>query len=291
MKIAVASGKGGTGKTFVSTNLFCTFRHRGLFTSLTDCDAETPNSLIFFRAKRVNQTVVSEYRPVIDASKCLFCGQCYEYCTYNAIFYLPALQKIKLLNDLCHGCGACSVACQYDAITDSQTSVGEVSSYEFADEEDGCLIEAKMNVGVYSPVPVIKSAIKIALQQNAEVMIFDAPPGTSCSFIQTVYPVDYVILVTEPTPFGLSDLKQAVETLRELNKEFGVVINRAGIGNKDVYHYLNEESITLIGEIPFDKSIASCYSKGEIVIDQLSSVRTIFENIADKLIQYGNRDN
>lgn len=291
MKIAVASGKGGTGKTFVSTNLFCTFRLNGLSACLIDCDAETPNSLVFFRTKRINQTDVTEYRPVIDASKCVFCGQCYEYCNYNAIFYLPALNKIQLLSDLCHGCGACSVACKYDVITDSHKSVGEVSSYEFADDEGGCLIEAKMHVGVYSPIPVIKSAIKMAINQNTEIMIFDAPPGTSCSFIQTVYPADYVILVTEPTPFGLSDLKQAVDTLKELKKEFGVIINRAGIGNSDVYHYLNQESISLIGEIPFDKSIASYYSKGDIVINKLSSVRTIFEKIVDKLIQYGNSNN
>ncbi len=291
MKIAVASGKGGTGKTFVSTNLFCTLRLRGLSSCLIDCDAETPNSTLFFHTKTLDETDVTEYRPVIDASKCVFCGKCAEFCNYNAIFYLPALNKIQLLDDLCHGCGACAVACKYDAIIDSSTSVGKVTSYELAHEEGVCLFEAKMNIGVSSPVPVTKSAIKKAMQQDAEYLIFDAPPGTSCPFIQTVSYADYVVLVTEPTPFGLSDLKQAVDTLKELRKAYGVIINRSGIGNRDVYNYLNKESITLIGEIPFDKQIATSYSKGKIVINEISSVRMIFENIADKLILYGNSNN
>lgn len=269
MNIAVASGKGGTGKTFFSTNLYHSLRGMNYSVCLVDCDAEVPNSFIFFPVKKVKEYVVTEYRPVLDRTNCVLCGKCAEYCNYNAIFFLPAMNKIQLLDDLCHGCAACSVACDYSAIRDSYKFIGKVTSYK-TDEDGACMFEAKMTPGVSSPVPIIKSAVKMAkeqaVKQNIDYVILDSPPGTACPFIQTASHADFVILVTEPTPFGLSDLKQTVETLKTMNKEMGVVVNRAGIGNRDVYQYLEDESIPLLGEIPFDKEIALCYSEGKIAV-------------------------
>jgi MinD superfamily P-loop ATPase len=262
IRIAVASGKGGTGKTLLSTNLFHTLRVKGEHVTLVDCDAEEPNDLMFFSIQSsIRTTQVTQKVPVIDESKCNFCGKCHEYCSYNAIFIIPPSKIIKVMEDLCHGCGACTVACKHKAISEKDVLLGEVNVFQVS--ENASIIESRVKVGVYSPVSVIKKAIKIA--DNQSIVIFDSPPGTSCPFIQTVAKADYVILVTEPTPFGLSDLRQSVETLRTMYKECGVVVNRAGLGNRDVYKYLEQENIPLLMEIPFDREIAMAYSKGQLL--------------------------
>lgn len=289
MKIAVASGKGGTGKTFVSTNLFRTLQIMGTSVSLVDCDAEVPNAIAFFDAKRARRSSVEQYRPVIDPDKCRFCGRCADYCSYNAIFFVAEMGKIRLLEDLCHGCGACEVACLNYAIKESSVTIGEVNTYRVGGKK--LFVEGRMLPGMSSPVPVIKSAIRTAEKRKTDILIIDAPPGTSCPFIQTVAQADFVMLVTEPTPFGISDLRQAVETLKTMKKQFGVVINRAGIGNRKVYTYLEKENIPLLGDIPFDRDIACIYSEGLLVSDRMPQVKVLFENIANKLIQYGNSSN
>lgn len=288
MKIAIASGKGGTGKTFVSTNLFYVLQQQNIKVSLVDCDAEEPNDLLFFKGKKEKSFEVNQKVPVIDESKCIFCGKCNEYCNYNSIFILAPSKIIKVIEDLCHGCGACSVACMTDAITEKEVSLGTVSLYSVPRQSS--IIEARMRVGVFSPVSVIKAAIKAA--ENSEITILDAPPGTSCPFIQTIVAADYVVLVTEATPFGLSDLKQSVETLKTMNKRYAVIINRAGIGDNAVCEYLKQENIPLLMEIPFDKTIASYYSKGELITKFQSEIReqfiSLFNNIAK---EYGNSSN
>jgi len=207
IKIAVASGKGGTGKTFVATNIFYALMRKNFRAMLVDCDAEAPNSIAFFQTKLIKVSEVTQLVPVINIDSCIYCGKCREYCNYNAIFILPPMKIIQVIEDLCHGCGACSVACKYDAITEKPVSLGKVNLY--SNNGEPLFIEARMNIGVMSPVPIIKEAIK-NINNQAEIIILDSPPGTSCPFIQTVEPADYIILVTEPTPFGLSDLKQRV---------------------------------------------------------------------------------
>jgi len=261
-KIAIASGKGGTGKTFVATNIFYTLTNNQIDTVLVDCDAEAPNAVAFFNTKLISSTDVTQLVPVIDANKCTFCGKCHEYCNYNAIFILPPSKIINVIEDLCHGCGACSVACAYEAITEKPVSLGKVSAYSY--NKYHTIVESRMNIGVMSPVNVIKAAIKHINGQNV-IAVLDSPPGTSCPFIQTVERADYVILVTEPTPFGLSDLRQSVETLRTMNKDHGVIINRAGLGNNNVQEYLYYENIPLLLEIPYKKEIAELYSTGKLL--------------------------
>jgi MinD superfamily P-loop ATPase len=289
IKIAIASGKGGTGKTFVATNIFCTLLKNQIDAVLVDCDAEAPNAVAFFETKQTEAIEVTQLVPVINTSACTFCGKCHEYCNYNAIFILPPMKIINVIEDLCHGCGACSVACRYDAITEKPVSLGKVNLYS-----NNCkpsLIEARMNVGVMSPVPVIKAAVK-QINNQAEIAILDSPPGTSCPFIQTVASADYVILVTEPTPFGLSDLKQSVETLRKINIPCGVIINRTGMGDNEVLEFLYNENIPLLLEIPFKKEIAELYSRGKIVSETDSffekQLLAVVENIGT---QYGNSYN
>ena len=289
VKIAVASGKGGTGKTFISTNIFHSLLDNNVSAELIDCDAEAPNAIPFFNTDIQKAEEVNQHVPVIDTDICTFCGKCHDYCNYNAIFILPEVKVIKVIEDLCHDCGACYYACKYGAITEKSFPLGKITSN--LDESKNILIEAKMNIGVLSPVRVIQAAIKSSRDNNG-ITVLDSPPGTSCPFIQTVSAADYVILVTEPTPFGLSDLRQSVDTLRELGKPFGVIINRAGIGNDDVESYLTDEKIELLLEVPFSKDIASAYSKGLLISGNNKMFsRQLYEITMKIAKRYGNSNN
>lgn len=284
-KIAIASGKGGTGKTFISTNLFNVLQKRDFNIALVDCDAEEPNDREFIRGELQISQKVTQKVPVIDESKCTYCGKCKEYCNYNAIFFLKDTKMIKVLDELCHGCGACSVACGDNAIVEKDDILGSVNQYGVS--TNSALIEARMNVGVYSPVNVIKSAIKEA--NGFDIILLDSPPGTSCPFIQTVATADYVVLVTEPTPFGLSDLMQSVDTLKSMEKSCGVIINRADLGNKDIYDYLQLENIPLLMTVPFDKKIAVSYSNGELLTNLYPDWDLKFNQLYQTITkQYGN---
>jgi MinD superfamily P-loop ATPase len=285
IKIAVASGKGGTGKTFIATNIFNTLLKIKVDAVLVDCDAEAPNAAAFFETHHSKTIPVTQLVPVIDNKACTFCGKCHEYCNYNAIFILPPAKIINVMEDLCHGCGACRVACSYEAITEKPVSLGVVNTYTTSNGNS--LIEARMDIGVMSPVPVIKAAIK-QINKEDRIAIMDSPPGTSCPFIQTVSESDYVILVTEPTPFGLSDLKQSIDTLSNIGKPCGVIINRAGLGNHDVYDFLKENNIHLLMEIPFDKEIAHIYSGGRLLTEDSIKYQIQFSGLIKKISQITN---
>jgi len=274
--IAIASGKGGTGKTFISTNLFNSLQNSGLNMALVDCDAEAPNDREFLREGVLQSTqAVTQKIPVIDKSKCTYCGKCDEYCNFNAIFFLEEPQTIEVLEELCHGCGACSVACEYGAISEKDDRLGKSNRYKFPNGNE--LIEGKMEVGVHVSIQIIKESIKAA--ENFDLVLLDSPPGTGCPFIQTVYKADYVVLVTEPTPFGLSDLKQSVEILREMDIPCGVIINRADLGTDEALNYLKQENIPLLMSVPFDREIAVAYSKGEMITNLSSEWREKFSQL------------
>jgi len=272
MKIAVASGKGGTGKTFVSTNLFWAAQKSGINVTLVDCDAEEPNASEFVSGYVLNTQKVFQNLPVIDQGECTFCGKCFDYCNYNAIVFLPDSHYIKVIEDLCHDCGACVAACNFKAISEKEKPIGTIRHIYVNTIAD--LYEAKTEIGVYSPVKVIKAAINQTTSDK--LTILDSPPGISCPFIATVEKADYVVLVTEPTPFGLNDLKLSAETLHEIGIPFGVIVNRAGLGNNDVYRWLKEKNIPLLMEIPFDKEIARVYSEGNILVEGNHNYNNLF---------------
>jgi MinD superfamily P-loop ATPase len=187
----------------VSTNLFWTAQNTGKPVTLIDCDAEEPNVSEFISGEILSIDTISQKIPVINQEHCTFCGKCYAYCSYNAIIYLPENNFIQVIEDLCHDCRACFTACRVGAITEKKTQIGTIKVMELNNRSQ--IIEACAEVGVYSPVPVIKKAIKKA--SNNHLIILDSPPGISCPFIATVETADFVVLVTEPTPFGLNDLK------------------------------------------------------------------------------------
>ncbi len=274
--IAIASGKGGTGKTFISTNLFNSLQDSELNMALVDCDAEAPNDREFLKEGELQSTqTVTQKVPVIDKSKCTYCGKCDEYCNFNAIFFIGKRSIIDVLEELCHGCGACSVACEYGAISEKDELLGHVNRYRFSSGNE--LIEGRMEVGVHISIEIIKESIKAA--NKFDLVLLDSPPGTGCPFIQKVYRADYLVLVTEPTPFGLSDLKQSIEILKEMQIPCGVIINRADMGVDDVRNYLKQENIPLLMSVPFGREIAVAYSKGELITSISSEWKTKFKQL------------
>jgi MinD superfamily P-loop ATPase len=281
MNIAIASGKGGTGKTLVSTNLFWAAQKEGLPVTIVDCDAEEPNVSEFIQGEVFASYTVSQNIPVINTEQCVFCGKCHEYCNYHAIVYLPPSGFIQVVEELCHDCGACTVACEFGAITEKEKKLGTVQSVYLNCHTQ--IIEGRTEVGVYSPVPVIKKAIKEANEKTLN--IFDSPPGISCPFIATVDKADFVVLVTEPTPFGLNDLKLSVETLNHLGKPHGVIVNRSNLGDREVYNYLQQNNIPLLMEIPMDREIARIYSEGRMLVDEEPNFQVQFIKLLNTINQ------
>ena len=282
MKIAIASGKGGTGKTTVSANLY--YFINKLITpdiQLIDCDVEEPNDALFFpEAKMTSEKQVFQLVPQIDTEKCTFCRKCADWCEFNAISIVKTLQFARVNPDLCHSCGACIVACEFGAITEQQQPLGVITHFDTGIGKG--VTEGRLKIGSAMQTMLIKEVKKNA-RDSAKVMIYDAPPGTSCPVVETVVDADYIILVTEPTPFGLHDLKITVELLKDLQKPFGVVVNKAGLGNNEVYRFLTENQIDLLGKIPFSKEYAANYASGNILKDIPTEIESCYDEILDNL--------
>jgi MinD superfamily P-loop ATPase len=251
LKIAVASGKGGTGKTSVAVNLALSLGG----VQVLDCDVEEPNAHILLRPE-VEETIPVELLvPKIIEDRCDYCGECARFCQYNALFVVG--ETAMIFPELCHSCGGCSIVCPRDAIVEEPRQIGRVLKGSAGDID---LVYGEINVGEPLSVPVI-SAVKKHIREGSTV-ILDAPPGTACPVVETVHGTDFCLLVTEPTPFGLHDLQIAVEVVRELGVPMGVVVNFAGIGDRGVYDFCEKRDIPIMMEIPFDRRIAELYSRG-----------------------------
>ena len=276
MIISVASGKGGTGKTLVATNLALSLNDVSKV-QLLDCDVEEPNAHIFIEPVITRRETVSIPVPVVDEDKCTYCGLCAEICAYNAITVIK--EHVLVFHELCHGCGACSYLCPERAISEQKKEIGVVESGQLGEMS---FVHGKLNVGQAMAVPVIRK-VKEKIEPDA-IAIIDVSPGTSCPVIESIKDSDFCILVTEPTPFGLNDLVLAVETTRKLNVPCGVVINRVGIGDGRVKAYCQENNIKVLLEIPLDTTIARLYSEGLPLVAYMSSWREEFVGLY-RLIQ------
>ncbi|MDX9690739.1 MAG: (4Fe-4S)-binding protein [Proteobacteria bacterium] len=268
MKIAVASGKGGTGKTTLAVNLALAANES---VCLLDCDVEAPNAHLFLKGEMKSQRVVTLPVPVVDESRCDGCGLCSQFCAFNAIVSFGTFPVIA--PEMCHGCGGCMRVCPQKAIHEIDRRIGVVETLQSGAIT---LVQGRLDIGVALAPPLIR-AVKESLIGN--LLIMDAPPGTSCPVIATLRDVDFVLLVTEPTPFGLNDLRLAMDVVRELGLPFGVVINRAGDADEYVRPYLEEERISLLAEIPDDRRIAQAYAKGLSLVDTLPEYRPLFTNL------------
>jgi len=278
MRIAVASGKGGTGKTTVATNLAWLAARQGRSVAYLDCDVEEPNGHIFLEPAIHDRVSVCEPVPQVDVQKCNGCGQCGEICQYSAIVCIG--EKVLVYPDLCHACGGCSRVCPEDAITEFPHEIGVVESGHSGDVQ---FVSGALHVGKARAVPVVKAVKSRA--PLADVTIFDAPPGTSCPVVEAVRGSDFVILVTEPTPFGLHDLKLTVEVMHVLKLPCGVVINRANLSESDVRSFCRLQGIPILGEIPDDRRIAEAYSRGRMICEALPEYQDTFEGLLGAIEQ------
>ncbi|AFK87362.1 MULTISPECIES: ATP-binding protein [Thermoanaerobacterium] len=273
-KIAVLSGKGGTGKTTVSSNLAKI--QKSIY---VDCDVEEPNGYLFLKPEVEKVKDVNVMIPSIDYDKCTLCGECTKACRFGALMRLT--KKILVFDHLCHSCGACYEICPYNAIKEIPKKIGVV---RVGRSDDIDFIDGKLNIGEASGVPIIKE-IKDLIKETDKNVIIDSPPGTSCSVIHSVEGSDYCLLVTEPTPYGLHDLKLAVELVKELHLPFAVIINKSGESDSIIEDYCNKENISVIAKIPFKKEYAELYSKGNLLIEEDDEIRHTFENLSQRLME------
>jgi MinD superfamily P-loop ATPase len=268
MVISIASGKGGTCKTSVAVSLALSLDS----CQLLDCDVEEPNASLFLKPLITGKTFVNVLEPWIDESKCSHCGECAEICVYHAIAVFE--KNVFLLPQLCHGCGGCILVCPEKAIAEGRRSIGVI---ETGTSNSIAFIQGILNVGEHMPTPVIRE-MKRFIKEDMHVII-DSPPGTSCPMIEGIKGSDFVLLVTEPTPFGLNDLKLAVDVVRELKIPLGVLINCDGIGDNRVREYCQDENIPLLLSIPWSREIAEAYSRGIPAVEARPDLKENFRSL------------
>jgi len=266
MLISVASGKGGTGKTTVATNLAFSL---GKGVKILDCDVEEPNAHLFLNPQIEKTETISTPIPLIDEDKCTYCNKCVEICRYKSIVIIG--KTILTFPELCHSCGGCMVVCPENAITETGRELGEVAIGKSGNIN---FIHGKLRIGEAMSPPLINE-VRSYIEPDI-INIIDAPPGTSCPVIAAMKGADFILMVTEPTPFGLHDLKLAVDAVKLLGIPCGLVINRSDIGNNDVRVYSEKNNLPILLEIPFDRKIAEVYSKGDLIVEAIPEYKEKF---------------
>ncbi len=275
ISVSVASGKGGTGKTTVATSLASSL---GSGVQLIDCDVEEPNSHLFIKPVfDVTETITTPV-PEVDPEKCSLCGKCGEICQFKAIVMISDM--VMCFHELCHSCGGCLAVCPENAITETGREIGIIRK--------GChngleLVSGTLKIGEAMSPPLIRKVRSFARPEK--ITIIDAPPGTSCPVIASLKKTDFVLLVTEPTPFGLHDLKLAVEAVRVLNIPAGLVVNRSDIGDNRVTEYAHKENLPILMEIPFDRKIAEAYSRGELLTEAVPGFKQKFRELYQAVVR------
>jgi MinD superfamily P-loop ATPase len=275
MIISIASGKGGTGKTLVTSSLAVSLKDKQPV-QVIDCDVEEPNSHIFLKPEFNVEEKVYISVPRVDKSKCTYCGKCADVCAFNAIAVIN--DKVLIFDELCHGCGACSYLCPEHAITEHEREIGLVQT----GKNNGInFVRGTLNIGEAMAPPVIRK-VKEKIDP-ANIVLLDVPPGTSCPVVESIEGSDYCLLVTEPTPFGLNDLALAVEVARLLQLPCGVILNRAGSGNERIEDYCKSEGIPILLTIPLDTDIAKLYSRGITLAEGMPDWQERFIGLFQKI--------
>ncbi len=278
-KIAIASGKGGTGKTLLSTNLARTLSDMGEEVHYIDCDVEEPNGHLFLKPEDNKEEAIHLLSPAgVDDEKCIKCGKCSEACHYNAIAVVK--DKVLFFKELCHLCGACQIVCPVDAIIEEEREIG-ILRHGFSGKikfHDGLLATAE---GGMSPRLIRK--LKTSIDEG--INILDSSPGTACPVVETIKDADLCVLVTDPTPFGMHDLKLAVAMARSLGKEPVIVVNRASYDSRDLKDYCQNQQLEIVSEIPNDRKIAHFYSRGDLIIDELPEYKVLFKKLAIRILE------
>ena len=269
MIISIASGKGGTGKTTVATNMALSLDSN---VQLLDCDVEEPNAHLFLHLDIEEVKTVTTPVPKVDEEKCTLCGKCAEICQFKAIIVIG--ETILPFPEMCHSCGGCMEVCPEKAITETDRELGVI---EIGHQNGLEFVHGKLRVGEAMSPPLIR---KVRSFTRPDMLtIIDAPPGTSCPVIAAMKGTDFVLMVTEPTPFGLHDLKLAVEAVKILDIPCGLVINRSDMGDNLVRAYAEQENLPVLMEIPFDRRIAEAYSRGELIIEAMPEWKAKFSEL------------
>jgi len=278
VSIAVSSGKGGTGKTFIATNLAKVLSEKGKQVRYLDCDVEEPNGHLF-----LNPVIKKEEDAVLlgpaeaDKEKCIVCGKCAEICNYNAIAVVGG--KVLIFKELCHVCGGCTIICPVDAIIEKERKIGVIKEGLSADIK---VYYALLETAEGGMSPRLVKKVKEYIGEGVNVL--DSSPGTSCPVVETVKNVDLCILVTDPTPFGINDLKLAVDMAREIGQEPVVVVNRAEYKDASLKEYCRAAQLDIIGEIPDERKIAESYSRGELAVEKFPYIKAIFDKLGEKVL-------
>jgi len=281
MKIAIASGKGGTGKTMVTASLSASW---GRPVVAVDLDVEEPNLHLFLKPDITGSRDALMEVPQVDASKCNYCRKCAEFCEYKAISVLGDV--IMLFPEMCHGCGGCLALCPTGALTPTHRKLGEVS---WGMSGENRFLMGRLRVGEAMSPPLIHQVMtelkRPEVSADLTDVLLDAPPGVSCPAISAVIDSDYVVLVTEPTPFGVFDLRLAHQAFTTLGKPMGVVVNRAGVGNDEVYGFCSQAGLPILAEIPYDRAIAEAYAAGEVIARISAPMTALFQRLAETIRQ------
>ena len=283
MKIAIASGKGGTGKTLESTSAAWMLARQGLPVTYVDADVEAPNGHLFLHPEISSPTRFARPVPRLARERCSGCGECQRFCRFNAILALS--DKVLVFEELCSSCGGCELVCPEDALCGVPREIGTLQTgvAPAGGDRSIAFISATLDVGEARAVPLIEGLLDRAQSQGT--IIIDAPPGTSCSAMAIVKHADLVVLVTEPTPFGLHDLKQAVAMTEVLRKPLLAAVNRCDLGNGETRRYLEKRSIETIVKIPYLTEVAEAYAQGKLAVEQSERFRKLIEPLASRIAE------
>lgn len=272
MKVAVLSGKGGTGKTLLSVNL-AACAGRAIY---IDCDVEEPNGHYYFKPQNVETTEVFENAPIIDENKCNGCRKCVEFCAFNAIAFVG--KKPLVFSEVCHGCGACALVCDQNAISEEQRKIGEIKRGKSGDIS---VFTGILNVGEASGMPVIQELLD-GIEEDCPIFI-DCPPGCGCATMECVRKSDYCLLVAEPTVFGTQNLEMVYDLIKLFDKPVGVILNKCGDSENPSEAFCLKNEIPIIGRIPFDEKMGLLNSEAKIAAYEDEAYRALFSNLLDRL--------
>ena len=276
MKIAVLSGKGGTGKTFVSVNLAYSAEN----SSYIDCDVEEPNGYLYFKPKNLIIKQITVKIPFVDQEKCIACKKCVNFCNFNALAYTG--KKLLVFEDICHSCGGCTLVCPVGAISEKDKDIGKI---EIGDNGKVSVFTGILNIGEASGIPVIKGLMNDADKKNKDINIIDCPPGSACIVIESINDADYCILVAEPSIFGAHNLEMVYELVTLFKKPVGVILNKYSEGINPSEIFCNENGINVLGKIDYNEEIGNLNSEGNIIAAEKEEYKKLFSSLLEKIVK------
>lgn len=276
MKIAVLSGKGGTGKTFVSVNLATVAKT----STYIDCDVEEPNGHLFFKPEKIQEEEITVQIPKVDNELCNGCRKCVDFCNFNALAYIK--NKLIIFEDVCHSCGGCSLVCPEKALTEKEKTIGKVQK---GVSDEVIILTGILNIGEASGIPIIKNLLNTEKSRQDLLTFIDCPPGSACIVMESIRDADYCVLVAEPTLFGVHNLNMVYELVTLMKKPFGVVLNKCLEEENPAEKFCLEKNIKILGKIPFDSELATINSNAEIAVNKNGKYRKLFSSILDTVIE------